>query len=196
VRRPAALFALVLALAGCTETQDPTIEAGGDPAAPATSNPSFTGAPIAPPISAPPVDPRAYLTAVRASSTAGGGSRVVFEFDPLVPGYTIDFAERPITEDGSGDEVEVDGEAVLSVRMENAGGARIEGERVIPTYTGPDRVPATGDPAVVTEVVDTGDFEGVVTWAVGLRAKVPAISVSTFAEPHRLVIDVPAATGG
>ena len=196
MRRPAALFALLLALAGCTESQDPTIEAGGDTSEPATSNPSFTGAPVAPPISAPAVAPRAYLTAVRASATEGGGSRVVFEFDPVVPGYTIDFVDRPVTEDGSGDEIEVEGEAVLSVRMENAAGARIEGERVIPTYTGPDRVPASGDPAVVTEVVDTGDFEGVVTWAVGLREKVPAISVSTFAEPHRLVIDVPAPTGG
>lgn len=194
VRRAAALV-LVLALtsAGCLSSQDPTVEAGGDTST-AESTPT-TSAPVAPPISSAPVEPRAYLTGVRAEALPGGASRVIFEFDPVVPGYTIDYVERPVTEDGSGDEVTVEGEAVLSVRMENAAGARIDGDRVTPTYTGPARVPATGNAAVVTEAVDTGDFEGVVTWALGLRKRVPALSVSVVSGPSRLVIDVPAPTG-
>lgn len=189
MRRSAALV-LALVFAGCTSAQDPTIDAGDTTAPSAT--PSTTPA-VAPPISTPPVEPKAYLTAVRAAASPGGGSRVVFEFDPVVPGYTIDRVERPVTEDGSGDEVAVEGEALLSVRLENASGARIDGEQVTPTYTGPDRVAANGDPGVVTEVVDAGDFEGVVTWVIGLRQRVTGVSVSVVSGPSRLVIDVPAA---
>ena len=188
--RRAAPLVLALLLAGCTSAQDPTIEAGDTTAPPAT--PTTTPA-VAPPISTPPVEPRAYLTDVQVTAATGAGSRVVFEFDPVVPGYTIDFAQRPVAEDGSGDEVAVEGEALLSVRLENASGARIDGEQVTPTYTGPDRVAATGDPAVVTEVVDAGDFEGVVTWVIGLRQRVTGVSVSVVSGPSRLVIDVPAA---
>jgi hypothetical protein len=129
---------------------------------------------------------------VRAAASADqpGASRVVFEFDSVVPGYTIDFIRRPVTEDGSGDEVAVEGAALLEVRFENAAGARLEGEKVIRTYTGPDRVEASGS-GVVTEVVDAGDFEGLVTWVVGLRQPVPAVSITTLSGPSRLVIDVP-----
>lgn len=205
VRRPAAavptlLFSLVLA--ACNTSQDPTVEAGGDTSAttsgsvttaPGTSAPPSTAVPVAPPISTPAVDPRGHLTAVRAAASAdqAGGSRVVFEFDAVVPGYKIDYVQRPVTEDGSGDEVAVEGAALLEVRFENAAGARLEGEKVVRTYTGPDRVKASGG-GVVSEVVDAGDFEGLVTWIVGLRQRVPALSVSTLQGPSRLVIDVPA----
>jgi hypothetical protein len=46
--------------------------------------------------------------------------------------------------------------------------AKIDGEQVNKTYTGPRRLPGT-DP--ITEVVKTGDFEGVVTWVIGLDSK-------------------------
>jgi hypothetical protein len=199
--RRAAVVVLALLLPACAAGQDPTVDAGGGTSAatsaststPTSSAPPATDSPVAPPISTPAVEPRAYLTAVRAAAAdQSGASRVVFEFDPVVPGYTIDYVQRPVTEDGSGDEVTVKGEAVLQVRFENAAGARIEGEKVISTYTGPDRVPATGAEGVVTEVVDAGDFEGAVTWVIGLRRRAPALSVSTLTSPSRLVIDVPA----
>lgn len=197
--RPTVAFVLVvLALAGCRTTDDPTVEVGGDTTGPtgastaSVTTPPSTAAPATPPVSAPAPAERAYLTAVRVAATEGGASRVVFEFEPGVPGYVIDYIGRPVTEDGSGDEVAVEGAAVLQVRMENASGARIEGEKVVPTYTGPKRVPATGTAGVVTEAVDAGDFEGQVTWAVGLRQKAPAINVTTLSGPSRLVIDVPA----
>ncbi|MGQ0520102.1 MAG: AMIN-like domain-containing (lipo)protein [Actinomycetota bacterium] len=198
--RRAAVVVLALLLPACAAGQDPTVEAGGDaPAAtsaststPASSGPG-TASPVAPPISTPAVQPRSYLTAVRAAGAdQPGSSRVVFEFDSVVPGYTIDYVQRPVTEDGSGDEVTVKGEAILQVRFENASGARIEGEKVIRTYNGPDRVPAAGAEGVATEVVDAGDFEGAVTWVIGLRRRAPSLSVSTLSGPARLVIDVPA----
>lgn len=201
LHRSVALVTALL-LAGCNVGEDdPTVDAGGATTEPSTSattgtsSPPSTAAPLPPPITAPaPAGAqRGYLTAVRvAASDNGGGSRVVFEFDPNVPAYRIEYIERPVTEDGSGDEVTVEGEAVLQVRLEDAGGARIDGETVILTYEGPDRVRSTGTGGVVTEAVDTGDFEGVVTWAVGLRKKVPAIAVTTLTGPPRLVIDVPA----
>ena len=197
LRRTAAFVLLAVALGGCRTTDNPTVEAG-DTTAPTTGStvpvttPPSTAAPVTPPISVPALAERAYLTAVRVAATDSGGSRVVFEFDPVVPGYLVDYIVRPVTEDGSGEEVTVEGDALLQVRMENASGARIEGEKVIRTYTGPDRVPATGTGGVVTEAVDTGDFEGVVNWTVGLRKKAPAITVTTLSGPSRLVIDVPA----
>jgi len=194
VRRAALAAVLTAALVAgaCQSGQDPTVGAG-DPDA--TSAGAFTP-PQAPPVSAPAVAERAYLTAVTAQATDGGGTRVVFEFDPVVPGYTIDYVERPVTEDGSGDELAVEGEALLAVRMENAAGARIDGEAVTPTYTGPDRVAAAGTPSAVVEVVDAGDFEGVVTWVLGLRQRADTVSVSRLTGPARLVIDVPGPTTG
>ena len=193
VRRAAALVLASLVLAACQSGQDPTVGAGGNGVG--TSTGAYTP-PAAPPITAPAGEDRAYLTGVTAEATAGGGTRVVFEFDPVVPGYSIDYVEGPVTEDGSGDEVAVEGEAVLSVRMENASAARIDGEKVTRTYTGPDRVAAGGTPSAVVEAVDAGDFEGAVTWVLGLRRRAPTLSVSTLGGPARLVIDVPGPTAG
>lgn len=206
VRRPAAALPallLSLVLAACTSGQDPTVQAGDTSTTTdgsvttgsVTSAPPVTTAPVAPPISTPAVDPRSHLTAVRAAASPeqARGSRVVFEFDSVVPGYKIDYIKGPVTEDGSGNDVAVDGAVLLEVRFENAAAARLEGEKVVRTYTGPDRVKPSGD-GVVSEVVDAGDFEGLLTWVVGLRQRVPALSVSALSEPSRLVIDFPAPT--
>ena len=194
MRRPAAVLVALL-LGACQSGQDPTVEVGGGEATAPTSAGAATssttpGRGLVPlPASTPAQPQRAHLTAVRASASADDGSRIVFEFDAAVPGYEIGYVDRPVTEDGSGDEVTVEGDAVLQVRLSNAAGARLEGERVIRTYAGPDRVPA-GD-GVAVEVVDAGDFEGVVTWVIGLRRRVPAVSLSSLSGPNRLVIDVP-----
>ena len=49
-------------------------------------------------------------------------------------------------------------------------GAEIMGEEVKPTYTGPRRITPDGT-TFVREVVKTGDFEGYVTWVIGLNEK-------------------------
>lgn len=189
-----------LLLAACNSGDSPTIEAGDDPSS-SSSTPSTTPgtstttvAPVTPPVSAVGPAERAFLTAVRVAAAADGqgGSRVVFEFDPVAPGYAIDYIQRPVTEDGSGMEVDVEGAAVLHVRMADAATARIEGETVVRTYTGPKRVAAVGAGGVAVEAVDVGDFEGQVTWVVGLTAKASTLTVTTLANPPRLVIDIPA----
>ncbi|MDP9402353.1 MAG: hypothetical protein M3P85_03260 [Actinomycetota bacterium] len=189
---PLAAVVAIAVLAACNRGQDPTIDASGTgtTTATATATSTLPAPDSAVPASTPPVSERAQLTAVRVDNKEDGGSRVVFEFDPVVPGYKVDYVTRPITMDGSGDEVRVAGEAVLDVTMENASLARFEGEKVVLTYTGPRRVqPSGGGAGVVVEAVEAGDFEGVVHWVVGLRQKDAEVSVSTLSGPSRLVLD-------
>jgi hypothetical protein len=115
-----------------------------------------------------------------------GYDRVVFQFrgDEL-PGYRVEYVEPPLKEDGSGEPVDVAGSAFVVVRMEPASGFDLnsgEGELV---YKGPKRLPGA---SVVKEVVRTGDFEAVLSWAIGLDAKVPFL-VSTASSPSRLIVD-------
>lgn len=105
-----------------------------------------------------------------ALDASGGEERIVYRFDGGLPGVEVRYAERPIRAAGSGDVIDVAGDAVLSVRFEPASGARISGEDIERTYTGPQRVPGEG---VVTELVRTGDFEALYEWAVGLGSRVP-----------------------
>ena len=126
-----------------------------------------------------------HLVAVRADRHEGF-DRVVFEFDSAVPGYTVGYATKPITEDGSGREVSIAGEHVVEARMTPASGVNLDGEQVVPTYTGPNRFsPMTPE---VAELVRTGDFEAVLTWAVGLRDRVD-FRVTELTAPPRLVVD-------
>jgi hypothetical protein len=94
-------------------------------------------------------------------------SRVLFEFKDGVPGYDVKYISRPVKEDASGQDVTVAGDAVLSVVMKAASGTDLNGAA---TYHGPARVNGAGS---VTEVVRTGDSEGVLSWAIGLRSKLP-----------------------
>ncbi len=148
------------------------------------ARPGFGGATTA--TSTPGTGP-AFLTAVR-TARQDGFDRVVFEFDGGPPGARVEYVARPVTEDGSGDEVTVEGAAVLQVRMEQAGSARLSGENVVLTYTGPKRLRPQGT-ATVVELVQTGDFEAVLTWVVGTRQRAP-FKVTTLRGPPRLVVDV------
>ena len=118
-----------------------------------------------------------------------GFDRVVFRFRNAVPGYRIEYVEPPLREDGSGALVRVEGEAFVLVRMEPASGFDLsvpEGELV---YKGPRRISgADAGTSVVRELVRTGDFEAVLSWAVGLSDRVD-FRVLTLQDPPRLVVD-------
>ncbi len=139
------------------------------------------------PVSTPATAERSYLRAVRSARHADH-DRVVFEFEGGLPGYRVSYVDPPLFEDGSGRPVKVDGSAVLEVRMERAASARISGDRVVLTYRGPSRLRRPDMPAVV-EVVEVGDFEAVLRWAIGSRGLVP-FKVTTFTGPSRLVVDL------
>ena len=115
-----------------------------------------------------------------------GYDRVVFQFrDKGLPGYRVEYVQPPLKEDGSGNPVDVAGNAFVLVRMDPASGFDVssgEGELV---YKGPKRLPGA---SVVKEVVRTGDFEAVLSWAIGLEGKVP-FRVTTAASPSRLIVD-------
>jgi hypothetical protein len=103
--------------------------------------------------------------------------RVSFELEPntQMPGYEVSYepADTAKIEDGSGKAVEIAGNAFLVVKLKPAMTAKVDGDQVTATYTGPRRLPGT---APVTEVVKTGDFEGVVTWVIGLDSKRPFLA--------------------
>jgi len=187
-------LALVL-LASCNRGDDPTVDMGtttSSSSAPSssvveTTSPNTTFAPTALPATAPAPTTRGYLAAVRVASH-DGYDRIVFEFEDAVPGYRVGLTGRPVTEDGSGDSVEVKGEVLYEVRFENAATARLQGERVVPVYQGDKRITTRGK--VVEEVVRTGDFEGVVTWVIGARPRPEGVRVTTLASPFRVVVDL------
>lgn len=130
----------------------------------------------------------AHLTALRAARQPGF-DRVVFEFEgPTVPPARVEYVNRPIRQDGSGNEVTVAGAAVLTVRMFPASGVDLTGATLRQVYTGRDRIDPA-DTQVVEELVRTGDFEAVLTWAVGVKRQAPFL-VTTLAGPSRLVVDI------
>jgi len=131
-----------------------------------------------------PVPPGALLADVRAARH-DGFDRLVFEFKVGVPGYRIEYVQPPILEDASGLPVQIEGNAFLQVRFHVA--AAHDPDTGKPTYSGPLDI-ASGLPSLL-EVKQTGDFEGYLTWVLGLAQEVD-FRVSELGDPFRLVLDV------
>jgi hypothetical protein len=135
-----------------------------------------------------PTHPAAHLVAVRAARQADG-DRVVFEFTEQVPGYRVAYSPKPIV-GTSGKETPLGGSAALVVRMQQASGVDLNFR---PTYKGPNRLAVAGTQHL-QEVAQVEDFEGVLVWALGLKAEVP-FRVLTLSSPPRLVVDLGGPTG-
>jgi hypothetical protein len=128
----------------------------------------------------------AYLTGVSVTRS-GCNDRVTFTFARRAPGFRVEYRRRAEaqTEDASGRRIPVAGTKFLVVRLENTRTARTNADGAITrTYAGPRRI-APGDAHHALEAVKTGDFEAVVTWAIGLDGKRP-YTVSTA--PHSIVV--------
>ena len=195
---PALLAAAVLAGCGGSDADDPepvaTGTASGNPSATPTTSPAPAGTATVDPVPGAGTEPVgepaentevALLTAVRAARQEGF-DRLVFEFRNGVPGYQVGFVEKAVA-DGSGETVDVNGEAILQIRMENALDADLSDPDAPPTYEGPRRFET--DTTVIAEAARTGGFEGVLTWVAGLRVQAP-FRVTTLEDPSRLVVDV------
>jgi hypothetical protein len=109
--------------------------------------------------------------------------RVVFDFRDNLPGYRVEYVEQ-ITQDGTGEPVEIDGSAFLNVRFNTAQAHDDSGNS---TYTGPREI--TPGLESISEMEMAGDFEGYVTWGLGLPEELD-FRVSTLEDPNRVVIDI------
>lgn len=128
------------------------------------------------------------LTAV--SATADGClARMTFVFRSTgataLPGYKVEYQAGPFTEDGSGAPVAIAGKYFLVVRFEPAAGADIDHGGVA-TYAGARSIKPAGVPHIA-EMREIGDFEGVVTWVVGLDAVRP-VEATASAQPPTLTL--------
>jgi len=117
--------------------------------------------------------------------------RVTFIFRPAggeTPGYRVQYrpAAQAQTQDASGKHIAIAGKAFLVVRLEPAATADLSGSRPENTYTGSSRLEPPGMRAV-REVVKTGDFEGVLTWVIGLSSERP-FTVTSSASPTSLTV--------
>lgn len=178
--RATAVVLLVLALASCGR---PATDAA--PASTAET-PSSSGAPFSTDdVSAPDAGAYAHLADVRVGGH-GDFDRVVFEFADVVPGYRIGYQPLPLHHDPSAREIPLPGATagLLVVFSPATAAGWTDDPR---SYFGPDTV--TGGAAVVTEAKAAGDFERMLNWVVGMRARAP-FRVSTLDSPARVVIDI------
>ena len=198
----AVLAAAALVAAGCGSSDDdaapPTsVAPASTPPPPSSSTSTVTetggidpleGASTRPASAPPPSAETALLERVSVARHEGY-DRVVFQFRNGLPGYRIQYVQPPLVEDGSGARVKIAGSRFVQLRFEPASGFDLtvpEGELV---YKGPRRISgADAGTAEVQEVVRTGDFEAVLTWAVGLADQVD-FRVTTLESPPRVVVD-------
>jgi hypothetical protein len=122
------------------------------------------------------------LVAVRAAGHPRF-DRVVFEFRGGLSGHAVAYTAPPILADGSGLPVAVAGDAFLAVRFSPAVAHDESGQ---PTTATRALAPSL---ATLVELKQTGDFEAVVSWALGLRRRA-AFTVYELANPPRVVIDI------
>lgn len=110
--------------------------------------------------------------------------RVVFEFEGnALPGYHVEYIDRPVRSCGSGEVVPLAGDAWLEVRMTPTQAHTDEG---LPTVTQRER---NLNYPVLLELESTCDFEAIVTWVLGV-ASPNRYRVLELSNPSRLVIDV------
>jgi hypothetical protein len=124
------------------------------------------------------------VTAIRIGRH-DGFDRVVFEADGTgTPGWDVRYVDGANSQ-GSGDDIEVAGEAVLQVTVTGVG---IPADTGVEEYAGPDRLSA-GDAEVVTEVVWDSTFEGTTVSFIGVTEQTP-FRVYLLEDPARVVVEV------
>lgn len=150
----------------------------------ATESPRLEGAGFTD-VSRAPAGDIAHLSAV-SLTPRDGYDELVLEFTDRVPGYTVGYVPLPARADGSGAEIALPGAGdVVAVTLTPATADGWAGGRR--SYFGPAELSAPGTSAV-TEAKAAGDFEAVLTWVAGVRARVP-FRVEALEAPPRLVVE-------
>lgn len=110
--------------------------------------------------------------------------RVVFEFEgKAIPGYRLEYVDKPVRHCGSGDAVEVAGDGWLSVTFTPAQAHTDAGEATVQERERRLNL------RVLKEAESICDFEGEVAWLLGV-ASPNRYRVIELADPARLVVDI------
>jgi hypothetical protein len=160
--------------------------------------PSIASGPrISPPPVTPPTPPGITLPAFTCADASGGKTgvantitsrvaeqqgydRFVLQFDPIVPTYTVKRQAKPaFTQGASGQSITLAGNAGVLVTVHSAQGTT--------TFTGSTDI-ATPGYKVLLEAKQTQDFEGYVSWGLGL-SQPACMRVFVLDAPARLVVD-------
>ena len=193
--RLAVALALISILAACGQAVTPSaaFSPGGTAAAASASGPRISAPPVTPPT--PPAtslpdfacaDASGGKTGVANTITARAAEqdvydRFVLQFDPIVPTYTVKRQAKPVfTQGGSGQSVTLSGTSGVLVTVHSATGAT--------TFTGPTDL-MHPEFQVLKEARQVQDFEGYVSWGLGL-SKPACMRVFTLTDPARLVVDL------
>lgn len=122
-------------------------------------------------------------TAVRVGRQQGF-DRIVFEFGAGgLPGYTIEYVNRPIRQCGSGNAVSIAGAAWLRVAMTPARAHDDAGNVTVAERTLAPALPA------VRQLRLTCDFEARLEWVVGVSGR-KQYRVLELRNPDRVVVDI------
>jgi hypothetical protein len=125
----------------------------------------------------------AILSAIRIARHRGF-DRIVFEFSGAsVPGYHIEYIDKPVRSCGSGEVVPLAGDGWLEVRMSPAAAHTEQGKPTIESRAFSPNLP------IVKELKSTCDFEADVTWVAGVRSP-NRYRVLELKDPARLVVDI------
>lgn len=122
------------------------------------------------------------VTAVREAAHSSY-DRMVWEHGPDGSGYRVAYVDAPVLSCGSGEPVTLEGGAVLTVTLLPAVAHSEDGKSLLATkQLKPGHIS-------VKSMEQICDFEGRVTWAIGVRERLP-VRVSLLKDPARLVVDV------
>ena len=191
--RAARILCLSVLVAACGPTLAPASTVG-----PSESPSSVASAPRIeqPPVS-PPAPPGTNLPAFACANVSGGKTgvagvvtarvseqtgydRFVLQFDSPVPSYTVKRQATPTFAAGaSGQAITLSGTSGVLVDVQTASGAS--------TFTGPTDF-SHGEYLVLKEARQTQDFEGHLSWGLGL-GKPACLRAFTLTDPARLVVD-------
>jgi hypothetical protein len=188
---PILYFAVLLTACGPTLTPSAAVS-------PASNVGTIASAPrIEQPPVAPPAPPGTNMPEFACSDASGGKTgvantitarvasqpaydRFVLQFDPIVPTYTVKRQAKPTFNLGaSGQTTTLNGNAGVLVNVHSATGAT--------TFTASKEI-LTPQNKVLVHAKETQDFEGYVSWGLGL-SKASCMRVFTLQDPARLVVD-------
>lgn len=117
------------------------------------------------------------------AGSASGYDRFVLEFDGAVPTYSVmATGSASFIEDGSGRTLQLAGSNGILIRVWNSAASRSFAGATDVTYGYP----------MLKESRRTGDYEGYVSWGLGLSGP-GCFRAFTLTKPDRLVVDVQAA---